>query len=42
MNTEGLLRSTNKPGTVYLTEDNGFKWYPSELYLKGNNHYEGV
>ncbi len=34
MNTNGLLRSTNKLGTVYLLPD-GFKWYPSKLYFSG-------
>ena len=35
MNTFGLLRSTNKLGTVYLTEDFGFKFIPSKRYFSG-------
>lgn len=35
MITQGLLRSTNKLGTVYLLPNGSLKWYPSKLYFSG-------
>ena len=42
MNTEGLLRSTNNLGTIYLLKDNGYKFYPSVLYLNTIKRHGGA